>query len=336
MNSSEKTEHNMTRRDFIRDAAFGAAAVAIVGSLGPSALAQAQTKHGGLIKKIDYNMKEAWKVMGPGNADLIWWPRGNELGGRNVNFSFGYYSRMGIWHERETGGHYHPDGDEVLLFLGLDPERPDYLGAEIEFDTGKEYEEQVFQAPTACCYPTDFVHCPCFTTKCENPYAFIVLQLEPDHKTILMPERSILDTTHGHKYDHLYKRFIFRKDIKAKTGPGNADVLAWFRGKDLENFNVNFAWGFFGATGDWGAKTHKHASDQFLVFVGLDREKPKDLGAEIEITLENEKHLVNSPSCVIVPEGIEHGPIVTKKVDKPFGFYMIRLDKGDSSEVNPA
>jgi len=42
------------------------------------------------------------------------------------------------------------------------------------------------------------------------------------------------------------------------------------------------------------------------------------------------------PSCVIIPAGMQHGPIITKKVDKPFGFYMARLDKGDPSEINPA
>ena len=107
-------------------------------------------------------------------------------------------------------------------------------------------------------------------------------------------------------------------------------------GSGEKNFNVNFAWGFFSGTGDWGAKAHKHASDQFFVFVSLDNEKPYDLGAEIEIALEDEKHLVSVPSCVQVPSGLEHGPIVTTKVDKPFGFYMVRLDKGNPSEVNVA
>jgi hypothetical protein len=70
--------------------------------------------------------------------------------------------------------------------------------------------------------------------------------------------------------------------------------------------------------------------------MGLDNQNPYHLGAEIEITLEDEKHIVSVPSCVIVPAGMPHGPIVTKKVDKPFGFYMVRLDKGDPSDINPA
>ncbi len=326
---------NTSRREFVKDVAVGTAGVAVAGSLGSWAAAQAQTKHGDLIKKISYN-KDMWKAVGPGNADLLWWPKGAQLGDRHVNFSFGYYTRIGDWHTRETGGHYHPDGDEVLIYVGFDPNNPEYLGAECEHDVGKEYEKHVFRVPTACCFPTNVVHCPQITLKCDKPYGFIVLSLEPNHKTVVMPQRSTLDTTEGHKYDHLYKKLAFRKDIKDKTGPGNADSLAWLRGKDLENFNVNFAWGFFSGVGDWGAKPHKHASDQFLVFVSLDNEKPYELGAEIEVTMEGEKHVINEPSYVIIPEGLSHGPIVTKKVDRPYGAYMVRLDKGDPSEVNIA
>jgi hypothetical protein len=130
---------------------------------------------------------------------------------------------------------------------------------------------------------------------------------------------------------------VFRRDIKAKTGPGNADALAWLMGKDLENFDANFAFGYYSSTGDWGAKSHKHASDQVLAFVGLDDKRPNYLGAEIEISLgeEQEKHIISAPSFVICKAGFAHGPIVTKKVDRPFGLYSVRQDKGDASETNP-
>jgi len=57
---------------------------------------------------------------------------------------------------------------------------------------------------------------------------------------------------------------------------------------------------------------------------------------EVEITLEDEKHVLSGPSCVIIPAGMQHGPIVTKSVENPFGMYMVRLDKGDASDINPA
>jgi hypothetical protein len=328
-------KENATRREFVRDAALGAAGIAVSASLAAWGVG-AETKHGHLIKKISYNMQNMWKMVGPGNADLLWWPKGVELEGKNVNFSFGYYTKIGDWHTKETGGHIHPDGDEVLFFVGFDPKNPEYLGAEIEFDVGKEYEKHVFRVPTACCFPRNVVHCPEITLKCDKAYGFIVLSLEPNHKTETLPQRSTLDTTEGTRYSKLYKKLVFRKDVKSKTGPGNADALAWLRGKDLENFDVNFAWGFYSEAGDWGAKSHTHAHDQFLIFVSLDNQTPYSLGAEIEITLEDEKHIVSAPSCVIIPAGLPHGPIVTRKVEKAYGAYMVRLNKGDSSEINVA
>ena len=330
------TDKGTTRREFVKDVALGTAGAAFAGSMAAWPSAAQETKHGHLIKKIGFNMKEMFKVVGPGNADLLWWPKGPELENKKVNFSYGYYTKIGDWHTRETGGHVHPDGDELLIYVGFDPNNPEYLGAEIEHDVGTEYEKHVFRVPTACCFPKNVVHCPQITLKCDKAFGFIVLSLEPNHKTVVMPQRSTLDTTEGNKYDHLYKKLVFRKDIKAKTGPGNADALSWIRGKDVENFNVNWAWGFYSSPGDWGAKPHKHVGDQFLVFVDLDNQKPYDLGAEIEVTLEDEKHVVNQPSCIIIPAGMQHGPVVTKNVQKPFGMYMVRLDKGDPSDINPA
>jgi hypothetical protein len=325
-----------TRREFFKDVALSAAGVTMAASLSAWPTAAQGRKHEHLVRKITYNMIDMWKMVGPGNADLLWWPKGKELEGKNVNFSFGYYTKIGDWHTKETGGHYHPDGDEMLIYVGLDPRRPEYLGAEVEHDVGKEYEKHVFRAPLACCFPRNVVHCPQITLKCEKPYGFIVLSLDSGHQTIVMPQRSTLDTTDGNRYADFYKKLVFRRDIKAKTGPGNADALAWLRGKDVQNFNVSFAWGFYSGVGDWGAKPHTHVGDQFLVFVGLDNQKPNYLGAEVETTLEDEKYVISAPSCIVVPAGLQHGPIVTAKVDKPFGFYMVRLDKGDPSDINPA
>ena len=231
----------------------------------------------------------------------------------------------------------HPYADEMLIFVGLDANRPEYLGAEVEVDKGMEYEEHLFRAPTIICIPRTTCHIPVVTTKCEKPFAFIACYLGREYVEKDMPAISELDVTEGDKYSHLYKKMVFQEDIKAKTGPGNADALAWYKSKDLENFDDNFAFGYYSATGDWGVQPHTHVGDQVLAFVGLDAERPDHLGAEIEISLgaEQEKHIISAPSMVVCKGGFLHGPIVTKAVDRPFGFYTVRHDKGDS-EINPA
>ena len=80
------SDRKTTRREFVKDAALGTAGAALAGSMAAWAEAAAQeTKHGHLVKKISYNMKEMFKVVGPGNADLLWWPKGVELENKKVN-----------------------------------------------------------------------------------------------------------------------------------------------------------------------------------------------------------------------------------------------------------
>ena len=144
------------------------------------------------------------------------------------------------------------------------------------------------------------------------------------------------------KYRHLVKPLsVGRMDMQAEEGvpegafamgPGNADKLVWLNGRDhLEGLNVNFTWGFYSGVGDWhtGLDPHTHPYPECLVFVGLDPTNIEYLGAEIEIALgeEQEKHTFDKPTVVVVPAGLPHCPVVTKKVDNPkgFGFYLISL-----------
>jgi hypothetical protein len=118
-------------------------------------------------------------VMGPGNGDSIIWMFGDDLNGFDLNFTWGFYSGTGIWH-RHGEGHTHPE-TEALIFVGLDPDNPDYLGAEIEFKLGMEFESQVFNKPSAVICPGGFVHLPCVTRWCDKPYGFLVGCLGASH-----------------------------------------------------------------------------------------------------------------------------------------------------------
>lgn len=60
-----------------------------------------------------------------GNADYIAGWNGKNTGGFNLNFTWAFHTATGPWHERDP--HVHP-ADEALLFVGTDPDNPDYLG----------------------------------------------------------------------------------------------------------------------------------------------------------------------------------------------------------------
>ncbi len=126
-------------------------------------------------------------------------------------------------------------------------------------------------------------------------------------------------------------------DVTKMTGPGNAFWIAWPRAKILEGFNVNFSWGFYSGLGNWhreGFDPHVHIGDEFLVFVGLDPKKPQYLGSEIDLYMgtEQEIYTFDKPMVAVCPAMFVHAPIITKKVDKTYAFFLIRTDRGDSTQ----
>ncbi len=114
-----------------------------------------------------------------------------------------------------------------------------------------------------------------------------------------------------------------------KLGPGNADHLTWFYGKDLEGLELNLTWGFYSKPGIWhrGVGAHAHPVDEALVFAGLDPTDINNLGAKIEIDLgeEHERYIFDKPTVVICPKGLPHNPVVVRWVDRPYAFYSIGL-----------
>jgi hypothetical protein len=117
--------------------------------------------------------------VGPGNGDEVVWLYGDDLEGFNVNFTWGFYSRCGKWH-RGGEAHYHPE-EEILVFLGLDPDDLGFLGAELELGMGKDYERHIFNTPTVAICPAAFPHLPLITRWCDKPYGFIVVCLSGEH-----------------------------------------------------------------------------------------------------------------------------------------------------------
>ena len=123
-------------------------------------------------------------------------------------------------------------------------------------------------------------------------------------------------------------------------GPGNGDQIVWLFGQDLNNFKLNFAWGFFSGTGKWHrpGEGHTHPEAEALIWVGLNPHDLGYLGAEIEIGMgpEFERHVFNKPTCVICPEGFVHLPVITRWVDDPYAFTVGCLgDIHEAPWVNP-
>jgi hypothetical protein len=141
------------------------------------------------------------------------------------------------------------------------------------------------------------------------------------------------------KYEHLIKPLSIgainweRAKSALAIGPGNASREIRLNGRDhLEGLNLNFSWGVHKGLGDWhaGLDPHVHPYPECLLFVGMDTANVNYLGAEVDCCLgeEQETYTFNEPTAIVIPAGLPHGPITTKRMFSPkgFGFWAVELN----------
>jgi len=281
------------------------------------------------------------------------WMEGKDMEGFNANFSLGFVKDPTVLHPVE-GALVHPY-DECLVFEGTDNRNILYLGAEVAVELGEEREEHVFTEPSVVLIPKGMPHGPVTLRRVDRPIVHYQIGLATDYKAAAAPQKAKAAKKDS-KYGHLIKRMITYIDwTKASmrrpddpldysaiadragvlhpaergVGPGNGDQIVWLFGNDLEGFNVNFTWGFYSQCGKWhrGGEAHYHPEAEILVYVGLDPDNLNYLGAELELGMgkDYERHIFNTPTIAICPEGFPHLPLITRWVDKPYGFIVVCL-----------
>jgi hypothetical protein len=70
-----------------------------------------------------------------------------------------------------------------------------------------------------------------------------------------------------------------------------------------------------------GTEPHTHDYDEVIGFFGTDLDNPHDLGAEVELYLGDERHIITRTSLVFVPAGLKHCPLTFLRVDRPVFHY---------------
>ena len=138
----------------------------------------------------------------------------------------------------------------------------------------------------------------------------------------------------GEKYGHLIKSLEFRKG----SGGANAREIVFIQGSDMQGFELNFMLGVYEQTGDWapGRGAHIHPFDELIMFFGY-ADDLSYLGSNMNLSLgkEREQHRFSVPTVAVARQGMPHCPLVTEKVDKPFGHFHLALSAKYSGSPVP-
>lgn len=277
------------------------------------------------------------------------WMESRDLEGFNAHFSFGFIKQPGTLHPLQASI-FHPF-DECLVFEGTDTNSILNLGAEISIELGPEREVHTFTDPSVVLIPKGLPHGPVTVKRLDRPIVHYSIGLGPDY--LADTAKTSTTTTTGSRYSHLIKKMVtapkagpnstgsgmgyesvigkdgVMRPAQSGIGPGNGDQVIWLYGSDLEGFEINFTWGFYSKCGKWhrGGEAHTHPEAEILCFIGLDPDNLDYLGAEQELGMgpDHERHIFNKPTVAICPAGFPHLPLVTRWVDKPYGFIVICL-----------
>ncbi len=116
--------------------------------------------------------------------------------------------------------------------------------------------------------------------------------------------------------------------------------LFWMEGdKDLEGFHACMAWAYVKEPCTFypteGMIVHPY--DSVLVFVSTNLKALQDLGAEVAVTIgeERETYTFDKSTVICIPRGTPFGPITVNYVDKPFIQYTIGLSQTYADERIP-
>lgn len=82
---------------------------------------------------------------------------------------------------------------------------------------------------------------------------------------------------------------------------------------------------------DW-VHEHVHEYDEILTWTGSNPDDPHDLGAELFMEIEGERHTTTTSGSVYVPAGTRHCPLGFVSVSRPFRFIALALS-GDGHYV---
>jgi hypothetical protein len=80
------------------------------------------------------------------------------------------------------------------------------------------------------------------------------------------------------------------------------------------------------STGEW-VKPHTHESDEILGFVGTSLQNPRELNGEVELWLDDEKHILSKTCLVYVPKGLKHCPLIIERVTTPIVHFSVLTGK---------
>jgi len=256
----------------------------------------------------------------------------------NLEFSWIYEVPSPNPHMKE---HTH-DYDMVMLYIGGDPQDLNDLGADLIYYVGGQ--PIAFNKNASFFIPKGVKHGPAVWKKFRKPHLEMTLMLGPTSEAENWSnDRKLAIAELPHKTDDInYEKYFAREPIyldledqkkrKSSMGP-----VRMFMCNDLIpgcNVYLDYPW-FFAVPEDF-IPQHVHNYNEIVLHIGGNPDAPEELGAEVEIIVEDQPLTFNTTTALFIPKGLIHGPLKWKKVSRPHIQMPIIIGAGELLKAAPA
>ena len=123
-----------------------------------------------------------------------------------------------------------------------------------------------------------------------------------------------------------YAKFIITEPLVEEHGyeekdpPDVHSAMAYLDGGILQGAPyVETHW--FHKPTKYSPKQHSHDFDEVLAFMGGDPEHPMEMNGEVELYIEDERHVLTKSCLVYIPAGTKHCPMNILRADRPIFHF---------------
>ena len=229
----------------------------------------------------------------------------------------------------ENGGKPHcHDFDEYLVFQGTDPADPFDLGGEIEFWLGG----QKFNLTKSFMVyiPAGMKHCPLKHISIDRPIFHFTMgpgtmytwegakEKSPEFKDKSKyfiygdkPNLKLPEFRHPIPPERALR--LFYLDSEVVPGANFYAEALWFWPRKMELKPGEIPKG--------SPEPHTHSFGEFIGFFGSNPKDIHDLCGEVELWINGEKNVMTNSFLAFVPAGVEHCPLVIRRIDRPIFHF---------------
>ncbi|MBN1570769.1 MAG: hypothetical protein JXA73_23210 [Acidobacteria bacterium] len=227
--------------------------------------------------------------------------------------------------------HMHPF-DELFTFFGSNFDDPSDLCGEMEFFL--EDQPVTFDKSCMVYIPAGMKHCPLNMKRMDKPLFHFSMGFTSTYAHSVLGDKS--GKYAGEK--NIRKYFVFGDKAGRKTPAFRKNIPGAFITRithlDSEvvkgsSFHAETSWiwpeersGLKGKDVSFVDK-HTHPFPEIIAFFGTDFGDIHKLHGEVELWVEGKQYKISKSFVAIIPEGVEHGPLKVRNVQKPIFHYNV-------------